>query len=38
MKGLPLVITKAFLILPGWDIEGPREELYATFLSLGGAL
>lgn len=33
-KRTDLAVSTAFLILNGWDIEAPREELYATFLSL----
>ena len=33
-KRTALAVSTAFLIRNGWDIEAPREELYAAFLHL----
>ena len=33
-KRTALAVSSAFLIRNGWDIDAPREDLYATFLHL----
>ena len=33
-KRTALVVSTAFLVRNGWDIEAPREDLYTTFLDI----